>query len=196
MWDARFSADTYAYGTQPNDFLVAASRRIPPGPVLCLGSGEGRNAVYLASIGHDVTAVDSSMAGLAKTRRLAEERGVQVQTCHADLADLQIAAGAWSAITMIFVHLPPPVRRRVHAATAAGLRTDGLLIVEAYTRDQLMLGTGGPKDPELLYGLAELRAELPGLTIDYGRERERMLEEGDFHNGSSSVVQVLARRGA
>src|SRR5262245_4923475 len=97
-WDERYSAPGFAYGTEPNDFLSAVADRIPPGPILTLGEGEGRNAAFLAGLGHEVVAVDQSEVGLAKARRLAEERGVRVETQPADLSDYPIRPGAWAGI--------------------------------------------------------------------------------------------------
>ena len=79
FWDERFRGNEYAYGREPNDFLRAEAHRIPAGPVLCLAEGEGRNAVFLAGLGHEVTAVDFSLEGLRKTERLAREHGVALE---------------------------------------------------------------------------------------------------------------------
>jgi SAM-dependent methyltransferase len=193
-WDQRYQNEAYLYGTAPNSFLVSVAEAIPPGPVLCLAAGEGRNAVYLAQRGHAVTAVDSSAVGLAKAQRLAQERQVTVQTVVADLADYQIATGAWQAITAIFCHLPPELRRSVHQRVVAGLAPGGLFILEAYTPRQLTLCTGGPPCAELLMTLDELREELVGLHMEIGQELERELHEGRLHSGRGAVVQVLARK--
>lgn len=195
FWDARYgAADGYVFGTEPNDFLRTVAERIPAGPVLCLAEGEGRNAVFLATRGHAVTATDLSATGLAKARALAATRGVPLVTAVADLADYGITPGAWSGIVAIFMHLPPALRRDVLARAAVGLRPGGVFIMEAYTPAQLAFGTGGPKDPALLPTLAQLRAELPGLEFEIGRELEREVHEGGGHTGRSAVVQVLARR--
>src|SRR3954463_9690297 len=93
MWDERYSQPGFAYGTEPNEFLVAAAGRIPAGPVLSLGEGEGRNAAYLAGLGHRVVAVDQSEVGLAKARRLAADRGLTIETVRADLAVFPIEPG-------------------------------------------------------------------------------------------------------
>jgi SAM-dependent methyltransferase len=195
-WDARFSEPGYAYGKEANCFLAEVADRIPSGPVLSLGEGEGRNAVFLAGLGHAVTAVDASAVGLAKARVLASERGVRITTVMADLADFRIEAGAWSGIVSVFAHLPPPLRERVHRASAAGLRPGGAFVLEAYTPAQLAFGTGGPREPSLLVMLASLRGELRGLEFEIGREIERDVTEGKYHGGRAAVVQVLARRPA
>lgn len=193
FWEQRYADAAYAYGTEPNDFLVQVADRIPPGPVLCLAEGEGRNAVWLAERGYAVTAVDASPAGLAKASALARSRGVAIETIAADLATFTIAPGAWSGIVAIFAHFPPPLRRAVHHAAALGLAPGGVLILEAFTPAQLALGTGGPQKPELLYTQEQLREDFAGLDLEIGREVERDVVEGKYHTGRAAVVQVLAR---
>jgi SAM-dependent methyltransferase len=194
FWDERYSAPAFAYGTEPNDFLAAMAANIPAGPVLCLAEGEGRNAVCLAQLGHAVTAVDASVTGLAKAQALAKARGVAIATKAADLADYRIEPSAWAGIVSIWAHLPPAMRRAVHAQVVSGLRPGGVLILEAYTPAQLAFGTGGPRDATICMTLAGLAEELAGLDFIVGRECERDVIEGIHHTGRSAVVQVLARR--
>ncbi len=193
-WDQRFAGSGYFYGTEPNGLVAQMADQIPAGPVLCLAEGEGRNAVYLAQRGHAVTAMDQSGVGLAKAARLAAARDVKLTTIMADMADYPIAPGAWSGIVATFAHFPPPLRRVVHAQVVAGLRPDGVFILEAYTPTQLAFGTGGPKDVELLMTLAALRDELTGLDFLHACECERDVIEGTGHTGRGAVVQVLARK--
>ena len=87
MWDERYSAEEYVYGTSPNNFLEANFSSIPKGKVLSLAEGEGRNAVFLAKQGYSVTAVDASLVGLNKARKLAEDNGVVIEFIQADLAN-------------------------------------------------------------------------------------------------------------
>jgi SAM-dependent methyltransferase len=196
MWNERYDTTEYVYGTEPNDFLASVATRIPAGRVLSLADGEGRNGVYLATLGYDVTSVDSSPVGLAKARRLAEDRHVSITTEVADLAEYTIEPGAWAGIVSIFVHLPPLLRQRVYAQVVRGLAPDGLFILEAYSPDQIRHGTGGPSNPELLPTLDALRAELDGLEFLHAAAVEREVQEGKFHSGPSAVVQVIARRRA
>lgn len=191
MWDERYSSDEYAYGTDPNDFLVSVVDRLSRGRVLCLGEGEGRNAVWLAQRGFDITAVDASRVGLDKALRLAEECGVEVCVVHADLADYAIKPDAWESIVSIFCHLPPALRRRVHANVVSGLKPGGTFLLEAYTPAQLRLGTGGPPRLEMMMDLESLRGELAGLEFIHARELERPVREGAYHDGQGAVVQLL-----
>lgn len=195
FWNERYGREPgHFYGTDPNAFLASVAAQIPPGPVLCLAEGEGRNAVHLAMLGHAATAVDQSAVGLAKARDLATARGVTLTTVVADLAVYPFDPGAWSGIVSIFAHLPQPLRRTVHAAVVRGLAPGGVFILEAYTPDQLAFGTGGPKDPALLMRLEDLRVELAGLELLVAQEIERDVREGTGHTGRAAVVQILARK--
>jgi SAM-dependent methyltransferase len=193
-WDERYAKSGFAFGTEPNDFLASVANQISVGPVLTLGEGEGRNAVFLASLGHDVTAVDQSNVGLAKARQLAQENGVRVHTQQADLRDLAIEPGAWAGIISIFCHLPPEIRVPLYASVVRGLRSGGVFILEAYTPRQCGRGTGGPSTPDLMLTLDKLNVELNGLTFLHAQELERKVCEGAYHTGLASVVQLVARR--
>jgi len=194
MWDERYDNPEYVYGTEPNEFLAGAASRIPPGRVLSLADGEGRNGVFLATLGYEVTSVDSSAVGLEKARRLAATRNVPLTTVVADLADYVIAPDAWEGIVSIFCHLPPALRRRVHGQVVRGLAPGGIFVLESYSVRQLLHGTGGPSSEELLVTLDALRAELAGLDLLHAVELERDVHEGTLHHGRSAVVQVIARR--
>lgn len=193
MWDKRYNQESYAYGKEPNAFLASVDLNTFNGKVLCLAEGEGRNAVYLAQEGFDVTAVDQSAVGLEKARKLAEERGVSIHTEQADLAEYHIEPAYWDGIVSIFGHFPPPLRRRIHGEAAKGLKSGGFLILEAYNKEQLAYGTGGPPVEDLLYSLEDLRADF-GADFDFkiARETEREVMEGQYHNGAGAVVQIFA----
>jgi SAM-dependent methyltransferase len=194
VWDRRYSEPGYAYGTEPNDFLVSVVDRLPRGRALCLGEGEGRNAVYLAQSGFEVTAVDASAVGLGKAEQLAERHGVEISTVVSDLADFTIEPGAWQAVVSIFCHLPPAVRSAVHPAVVNGLAPGGALVLEAFTPRQLELATGGPPSRELMMELGALQIEFAGLRLAVAREIEREVIEGRYHTGAAAVVQMLAFR--
>ena len=194
FWNQRYAGDAFVYGTEPNDFVAEVAGSIPAGPVLCLGEGEGRNAVWLASRGHAVTAVDQADVALGKARKLAAGRGVTIETITVDLVAYQIATGAWAGIVSVWAHVPPALRRAVHAQVVQGLQPGGVFILEAYTPAQLAFDTGGPRSVALLMTAAQLRQELAGLEFEILRELEREVREGSKHSGRAAVVQVLARR--
>ena len=192
MWNERYSEAFASYGTEPNDFLKQVADRIPRGPVLCLAEGEGRNAVFLAQRGHDVTAVDLSEVGLANASRLAAERGVSIRTVVADLDGYDLGESSWAAIVSIWAHVPAPLRRRLHAACSRALLPGGAFVLEAYTPKQLARpGKGGPASADLLMNPEALRDELRGLRLERCEEVDRDVSEGLYHQGPSTTVQVL-----
>ncbi len=194
MWDDRYSEAGFAYGTEPNSYLAAVIDQIPRGQVLCLCEGEGRNAVFLAQQGCEVTAVDASRVGMGKAQQLAAERGVTIKTIVSDLAHFSIEENHWDAIVSIFCHVPPDIRAQVHAQVVAGLKTNGVLILEAYTPKQLEYKTGGPAVPEMTMNLQALQRELTGLTFVHAAEMDRDVVEGKYHTGKGAVVQVIAKK--
>lgn len=196
QWDDRYGAGEYVYGTEPNDFLAEMAERIPPGRVLCLAEGQGRNAVFLSRLGYDVTGVDSSAVGLEMAQRLAADRGVRIETLVADLAQFDPGIAVWDGIVSIFCHLPSPLRSEVMRKVVRALRPGGVLILEAYTPDQLRFETGGPRSLDLLASLADLKSDLAGLRFDHAVEIERDVVEGQLHKGRAAVVQIVAVRPA
>ncbi len=194
-WDERYSGAEYVYGTEPNDFLKEKAGSLPArGEVLCVADGEGRNGVYLASLGHRVTSVDASARGLEKAKTLAAERGVTIQTAVADLEQFDLGEERWDAIVSIFCHLPEALRRTFHPRVARALKHGGLLLLEHYHPKQIPFKTGGPPDPTMMMTLEELARDFPDFERLHAVERERVVIEGKLHGGPSYVTQALLRR--
>ena len=194
FWDERYSGEGFAYGTQPNRWLVLQAGVIRPGGrVLSLGEGEGRNAVWLAERGFSVDAVDGSPVGLDKATRLAAQRGVAIKTQVDDLATYRPAPASYDALVLVYVHLPVSVRAAVHAAGVAALKPGGIVIIEAFTPRQLGRPSGGPRQAEMLYDASLLRADFPGVEWAELEEAEIELEEGPFHRGAAAVVRGVGR---
>lgn len=195
MWNERYRNEEFFYGKEPNDFLKDASKSMPKGSkVLCLAEGEGRNAVYLACQGHEVTAIDLSNIGLEKLQHFAKQKNVEIKTEVADLSEYIIKENYWDAIISIWCHLPSSLRQKVHNNCVKGLKNNGVFILEAYTSKQLEFKTGGPSNIDLLMSEVELRKELSGMHFDIIRELEREIHEGAGHNGMSAVVQIMATK--
>lgn len=195
MWNERYKSETFFYGEAPNDFLKEVSNSLAPkSNVLCLAEGEGRNAVYLATLGHQVTAIDQSVVGLEKLQQLALQKNVQINTIVADLAEYKIEEDKWDGIISIWCHLPAHLRKKVHSESVNGLKASGMFILEAYTPKQLEFKTGGPDNINLLMTEIALREELFGLNFSILKETTRVIHEGLGHNGMSAVVQVLANK--
>jgi SAM-dependent methyltransferase len=193
MWNERYAAPEYVYGTEPNDFLAEHAHMLK-GPVLSLAEGEGRNAVFLAGLGLKVLGVDSSTVGLAKAKALAETKGVSIDIEVCDLATYTPMENHYGAVVSIFAHLPSAIRHRLYPAVVRSLKPGGLLILEAYTPAQLKLGTGGPTDQDMLMSVPKILEEFSDLEMVILRELERDVTEGIFHTGKAAVVQYVGKK--
>ena len=195
FWDQRFAEAGYKYGTAPNAFLQEqASRLAPASRVLVPGDGEGRNGVWLASQGHEVTAVDSSQVGLQKARELAASRGVALATELADLNDWAPDAASLDAVVLIYTHLPGTIRQAAHRRLAQGLRPGGWLILETFHPAQLAHASGGPKDADMLYTPEQLDADFAGLLAPVlVWQGEITLSEGPGHQGLAHVTRWVGQ---
>jgi SAM-dependent methyltransferase len=195
FWNERYADEKLVYGDAPNDFLASVADRLPKaGQALDIGAGEGRNALFLASRGLSVLAVDQSEVGLRKARRLAQERGLTLRTQVVDLQEFDAAPNSFDVVSSIFCHLPATLRAVVHQRVSTWLKPGGLFLLEAYAPDQIERDTGGPKDPSLLAPLQVILGELDGLKIEHQAALVRNVCEGSFHTGEASVVQLLARK--
>jgi SAM-dependent methyltransferase len=194
FWNEKFANTEYAYGTEPNDFLVSAVTKLKRGATLSLAEGEGRNAVWLAQQGFTVSAIEQSEKGVGKTLRLALQRGVIVMAERGELETFHIQPNSWDLVVSIFAHTPQELRRKLHRQVVAGLKPGGVFVLEAYTPAQIANNTGGPKDASLMPTAELLRSELAGLVFDHIEEVEREVVEGSLHTGTAHVVQVVAHR--
>jgi SAM-dependent methyltransferase len=194
FWNEKFANTEYAYGTEPNEFLAASVAKLKPGAALSLAEGEGRNAVWLAQQGFTVSSIEQSEKGVAKTLRLALQRGVIVMAERGELEIFHIQPNSWDLIVSVYAHTPQELRRKLHRQVVAGLKPGGVFILEAYTPAQIPNNTGGPKDASLMPTAELLRSELNGLLFDHIAEVERDVVEGSLHTGTAQVVQVVAHR--
>lgn len=193
MWEERYGQTEYAYGEEPNAFFKSCLDQMRPGRILLPGEGEGRNAVYAASQGWTVDAFDFSAAGREKALRLALRRGVQIQYEVADYESAAIELGAYDAVALIFAHMPQSLRRLVHPKIATALAEGGRMILEAYSKEQLGYGTGGPPSEQMLYSLEDLREDFADLDILQLEKQEVEIREGRYHTGLASVLRLVAQ---
>lgn len=194
-WNDVFNKTEYHYGETPNEFVKNNYLKIKEGgKVLCLGSGEGRNAVFLAKQGYDVYAVDYSHVGLNKTKLLADKNFVNLTLIKADLTDYEIINEKYDAIICIFLHLPPKTRKKLANKIKAALKPNGLFIAEYYDLEQINYNTGGPKNTEMLLSVELLKEEFEGLDFELLEKNKKVLIEGTGHTGEAVVVDIIAKK--
>ncbi|PIK16411.1 class I SAM-dependent methyltransferase [Halobacteriovorax sp. JY17] len=195
FWDDRYSSDEYCYGKEPNSFLLEHYFRLKKGGnILCLSEGEGRNAIFLASKGFNVTAVDLSSKGKEKALKFAKEHKLHITYDIADLKDYNLGEFKWDAIISISAHLPSTIRVPLHLSIKKGLTNNGIFLLEGYNINQIDLKSGGPKDKDMLFSKAQLEHDFNGFSIELSRDIIRNFSEGKFHKGDASVTQFIAKK--
>jgi ubiquinone/menaquinone biosynthesis C-methylase UbiE len=195
-WNGRFAAPEFVFGTAPNAFLARQAPRLARGmSALCVADGEGRNSVWLAKQGLEVTAFDFSPVGLEKAKKLARDSGVSVDYRLSSVADWNWHERGYDIVVAIFIQFSPPAERAaVFAGMIRALKPGGLVVLQGYTPAQLKYDTGGPKQVENLYTEALLRDSFPGFEILHLGSREEELDEGTRHRGMSAVIDLVARK--
>lgn len=194
MWDERYSADEYAYGEEPNDFLKENISYLKKGSVLSLAEGEGRNGVFLVKKGFDVTGVDSSLVAIEKAHRLAHKNKVKLNYIHSNLLDYDFGEQRWDSIISIFAHTPKNLQQNIFAKVRASLVKGGIFLLEGYHAEQLKMNTGGPKSKEMMFDLKELKEAFDGFEIIKAQYIQRKVIEGQYHNGESETIQFICRK--
>ena len=196
FWDNRYAEASYTYGTKPNVYFKNQLDALPnPGRLLLLAEGEGRNAVYAAQKGWEVTAVDFSEKGKQKALALAAQNGVEIEYIVANLQTYDfIKTGPWDAIGLIYAHFPSEFRGSIHRKCAKALRPGGHIILEAFNRKQLNRLSGGPNDIDFLYSKILLEDDFEGLDYLEGGESTVFLTEGEGHAGLADVVRYLCQK--
>lgn len=198
-WNIRYSGDEYVYGELPNNFLKEQLEKLSPGKILFPGEGEGRNAVYAAQMGWDVYAYDISSAGKMKADKLARKHNVQLNYRVGEIQNLNYLNEQFDVIALIYLHLPKVERVFLHDSIYELLRPGGLVIAELFSKKHIEYqkknsNVGGPKDINLLYSVQDIKEDFNKFTIIELKDVEIDLLEGDYHNGTASVIRFIGRK--
>lgn len=195
MWDARYGAPEWAYGTEPNVYFRDKLSALIPGKILLPAEGEGRNAAFAASRGWSVEAFDISMEGKNKADRLAADMGRCIEYVVADALEVVYRPESVDAIAFIYAHFPWEARKMAYSRLLKALRPGGMVILEAFGKRQLEYqphqASGGPKDADLLFSLDEIRELFPDFEVLEMLEGEVQLHEGLYHNGQGWVCRFF-----
>jgi len=198
-WNDRYSTNEYAYGEQPNNFLREELEKLKTGTILFPAEGEGRNAIFAARLGWNVSAFDISSEGKNKALRLAETHNVVIDYQVGELEKLNYQPEQFDAIALIYAHFPADIKSRYHKTLDKYLRKNGIIIFEAFSKKHIDYiakneKVGGPKEIAMLFSIDELKSDFGNYEIIALGEKEIELSEGMFHNGQGSVVRFVGRK--
>lgn len=196
MWNERFATEDYVFGTAPSQFLVRQAHRLAPGArALAIADGEGRNSVFLAQAGLEVTAMEAAPNAVAKARKLAAARGVEVDFRTADIFDWDWEAERFDVVVGVFFQfMGADGRAQVFDGMKRATVPGGIVMIHGYTPQQLEYGTGGPKVLENLYTEAVLSDAFAEWDILRLEAYEDDLDEGAGHAGRSALIDLIARK--
>ncbi|MCX6158706.1 MAG: methyltransferase domain-containing protein [Ignavibacteriae bacterium] len=192
FWNKRYAEPEYAYGKEPNEYFKEVIDGLKPGKILLPGEGEGRNAVYAATKGWEVTAIDLSTEGKNKADKLAKESNVKIKYIVSSFEEYSFIENEYDAIALIFVHFNQNNRENTHRAIANSLKKGGVLLIEAFSKSQINNDSGGPKDISSLYSIEDIRQDFSEFTIECLSEHQVQLSEGPYHKGTADVIRLKA----
>ncbi len=199
FWNERYSNKDFVYGEQPNNFLKEQLGLLPVGSILFPAEGEGRNGVYAATRGWAVSAFDQSSEAKKKAGRLADQHNVALSYEVGTLETLSYSPQQLDVIALIYAHFPADKKSAYHQTLATYLRPGGTIIFEAFGKQHLDYQrdnprVGGPKNQAMLFSTDELAADFAGFEVLQLAEQEVELNEGEFHQGTGSVVRLVGRK--
>ncbi|MCX6300160.1 MAG: class I SAM-dependent methyltransferase [Bacteroidetes bacterium] len=198
-WNERYSSEAFAYGEEPNKYLKEQLIKIPIGSILFPAEGEGRNAVFAAKLGWNVSAFDISNEGKNKAIKLAQKNNVTINYKVGQLEEMDFENQQFDAIALIYAHFPANIKSIYHKKLDSYLKKNGIIIFEAFSKKNIDYVTanekvGGPKDIESLFSIDEIKLDFPNYTIIELVEQDIELNEGLYHNGTGSVIRFVGRK--
>jgi len=192
QWDERYSGDELVWTSTPNQFLVAEVVDLPSGRAVDLACGEGRNSIWLAERGWQVTGVDFSPVGLAKAKRFAELWGVEITWVESAVETWTPPPEGFDLVAVLYLQLPQPARSAALAVAASAVAPGGTLLVIAHDLDNLTRGYGGPRIPDVLYMVSDVTeaAVEAGLTVERAEQAVRVVDTDD---GLREAIDTVVR---
>ncbi len=194
MWDERYANENFVYGIEPNEFFKKELQALKVGRLLLPAEGEGRNAVFAASQSWQVSAFDLSKEGRLKALELARKNQVDIDYEIAGFEDLTFEKESFDCIALIYAHVPEDKRKDYHQLIAKYLKPGGVLILEGFSKEQLGKKSGGPGQIGMLFSKENLLADFSELEIIKLEELDVELSEGEFHQGTASVIRYVGKK--
>jgi SAM-dependent methyltransferase len=193
-WNDRFGGGEYIFGKEPNKYLQTKLDEIKPGKIFLPGDGEGRNAVYAALNGWNVTSADFSEVALDRAKEFASDSNADINFKFVDLIEDELPTGEYDVVGISFLHFNGKTKKIVHQKLNDTLQVGGILILECFSTEQIKLNSGGPRKKDSLYTIEELKSYYQGFEFIEAEDIKIQLDEGQGHQGDAYVVRIFARK--
>jgi Methyltransferase domain len=199
FWNTRYGTTEFAYGETPNEFFKAELSKLSQGKLLLPAEGEGRNGVFAATLGFDVHAFDLSEEGQKKALTLAFKQHVSLNYQVGTLEKIDYPENYFDCLGLIYAHFPATIKSAYHQKLATYLKTGGIVIFEAFSKNNLAYreknpDVGGPQDLAMLFSIEEIKQDFPNFDILKLEETEVTLSEGIYHQGVGSVIRFIGKK--
>jgi len=196
FWNNRYKIEDSAYGYKPNEFFKEELTKLKSGKILLPAEGEGRNAIFAAKLGWEVSAFDMSEQGKIKAEKLAHENGVSIEYRVGEFEELDYPEEYFDAVGLIYAHFTAETKSRYHKILDGYLKSGGTIIFEAFSKSNLKLNAknvnmNGPKDINALFSVEEIRNDFPSYDIIELKEETIELNEGKYHSGLSALIRFV-----
>ena len=195
FWNERYQTKDYLFGVEPNDFIRAVT---PPAhqnaKAFAPADGEGRNGVFLAKQGYHVTSVDVSNLAVDKAQSLAAKHSVSINSHVGDIFEFPCPDNHYDIVVICFMHFLPDDHDRFMSLMKSCLKSGGMIIMEGYSKDQIDLASGGPKNEDMLFSRDGLTKNFSDFDILLMQKTRRYLSEGPRHQGEAATIQLIVRK--
>ncbi len=194
MWDQRYAESKYIYGEKANLFFVTQLHLLKSGRLLLPGEGEGRNAAYASCAGWKVDAFDYSKKAVENAKRFFAEQKVDVNMYTESILDHPSIEEKYDVAALLYLHLPSQKRFIAHRFVADSVKPGGVVLMEVFSKNQIVRKSGGPSNEDMLYDLSEIRRDFEEFDILQLEEVEIHLSEGKLHDGKAMVVRFVGKK--
>lgn len=193
-WNDRYGGGEHIFGKEPNEYFQKKINTLTPGSILLPGDGEGRNGVYVAGKGWDVTSADFSEIALERAKEFASERNVKLNFQFINLITEELPQNKYDVVGVSFLHFNGENKGIVYRKLSETIKVGGYLILECFSTEQIKLNSGGPRKKDSLFSVKELKDYFEGFEFIEAEDIKIQLHEGKGHQGDAYVVRIFARK--
>ncbi len=195
IWNDRYGGSEHLFGLKPNEYFKSKIDTLNNvGKLFLPGDGEGRNGVYAAQNGWNVTSADFSKVAIQRAKKFADLKNVELNILFLNLITEELPKNSFDLLGISFLHFNDINKKIVHSKLSNSLKVGGHIILECFSEDQIKIHSGGPRKKNSLYSKEELKEYYNNYEFIELKEMKTELNESDAHRGDAYVVRMFARK--